>query len=901
MAEQENKKTPAELEYEKRLYGLTEEEAEAAVAEAKVAVEEAKEAEAEEAVAEAKVAEAEAKAKAAEAKAAEEAAKAAAEEEEMWNERKYEEMLAELAEDKSVITSLATDPFVDGNEDDVDSKKKANGKYMDKKYFDVIISFGLTKIITDPNISRNIMYPSEFYSAKGIEFINEVRKLEQKINEMSDTGDNEISLRMKEYERIIAKYVDIIDFKRFFLTSMESNAPAHTSLSFSSRGESFKKMEETYAANFKQEDPEKNARLLRTDFFFTDFKNQEKFELKSLSFNELLFGEKIKDDNKIKNSSLSSDERKLLNDQIEIYDLGLICDNYDCGEKATQCVILNVQNKIKLGLISAAKFPKAERDALIKEVLKNKIFAQHISWPKYYMVGEYKLLTKLENELEKNSSDINISVAAKNINLAHKLYDLIGKEFKGDIITLPIMEESENEEYDDSQYFSANESQTLTMSEVSNLALDELYHGVLEKYISKAIVKDSSQVVTLYKNGIVDKEQIVSCLTEINAPGKIVKTLFNQNVFTINDIREMEKIPELKGAKEYVIKSNIAAMAKQLGSDSNKSDKIYDDLMLNGLITQDKIKEMFFDGTISAKAVKQIVNHIENSDLKYEVRYDKLKFDPEELARLYIQRNLPAIKEVLIKKDELEKYDNKKFEEFYKKFPYLKKELTPEEKAEIDKNYRFQKALFQEKITSEEKKKFINSFDDLILRKDIAVDLYKKGLITKNEGIIYCGTDFEKQCQYIDRVNGMKFNDLSDYQHILKAYWAGRITDDVILEKYAAGKIPVEIYVEVKKGLNLANALDTKVLENLYYKYGRTGKQPELDNLVRYYKEFEEFNRSKKAWQEINEVQKQFIEKNGNRKVLVAGKSGLFSKETLATLPNEIIIQLIKNLNRQLT
>ena len=75
----------------------------------------------------------------------------------------------------------------------------------------------------------------------------------------------------------------------------------------------------------------------------------------------------------------------------------------------------------------------------------------------------------------------------------------------------------------------------------------------------------------------------------------------------------------------------------------------------------------------------------------------------------------------------------------------------------------------------------------------------------------YGGTEFIKQYQKTQLIDGLRYNDLASIKNLINAYNHGRITLSKVLRKYAEGEISPEIYFAFKENRDMTDAIDKAI------------------------------------------------------------------------------------------
>jgi hypothetical protein len=186
----------------------------------------------------------------------------------------------------------------------------------------------------------------------------------------------------------------------------------------------------------------------------------------------------------------------------------------------------------------------------------------------------------------------------------------------------------------------------------------------------------------------------------------------------------------------------------------------------------------------------------------------------------------------------------------------------------------------------------------------IAFELFDKGIISKSVAEKYGGTEFIKQYQKTQLIDGLRYNDLASIKNLINAYNHGRITLSKVLRKYAEGEISPEIYFAFKENRDMTDAIDMKYLLGLYDKYNKTSKNSDLEILQRYNEEFKDIVQDKELLEIINKKQLEIIssKKNSKTNIVTMARNGVIDKDNIAMMDLETIAQLIMSgntLNRE--
>ena len=607
-----------------------------------------------------------------------------------------------------------------------------------------------------------------------------------------------------------------------------------------------------------------------------------------------------KNSKKVVDLGLTNTGIKNIESVLNLEDVRLIPNNYDCGKEVEKYLSIAVENAD----VNGNQIRSEDAIAIIRGIMRKPEYQRIISPEKYHFIALYRFLGFLEGISEPNSDDV---LAVGYLGMAKKLMELIEKDIsEGKKIDEPfylfLEDGRENSKYRYNPEELFDDANNL-IGQIDGVTIDDIrdyYLGVTREYKDLLVQIDSRVSIDLYQKGYLTLAEFTEYIKKADGKQQIAllskaydKKAVDEDAIKaiINDISSKDRDSIRKmGVAE------IQLILQRVQSATYVNNLVLDEMLLSGIVNQDLLIEQYFNGMLKIEDLSSFARYIENSEkTKDKVECSKMKFDPKALAQVYIQLNLKNILNTLVNK---EHFDKNMIYEMFKERPKLVRNCTPEQLKEFQTTFTLQRNLLK-RLDEKAQKDFMEELGVIAYAQGIAFDLYDKGIISKYVGQSYGETEFIKQWQKTQLVDGLRYNDLASIKNLFNAYRNGRISLSKILRKYAEGEISPEIYFAFKEGRDMTEAIDTKYLVGLYDKYAKTGKAADLEILERYYREFKCIVKDEKLLEEINKKQIELISSKKNNKdaVKLMAKSRVIDKENIAVMDLETIAELIMSGN----
>ncbi len=627
-------------------------------------------------------------------------------------------------------------------------------------------------------------------------------------------------------------------------------------------------------------------------------------ELVYISWDETIEG---KSSRTVVDLGLSTAEMRNIERLFNLEDTRLIPTSWECGK--------HVETYLALGLDQADtegnQIKTEDAYAIVKEILRKPEYQRMIDPAKYHFLALYRALEFIESyTVADEETYMGIPDKQDILVLAKKLKDLVEKDYndgKGidEPFTVFMDDNRVGSKYKYDAEMLVDTGAAGMIDKVSVADIDNYYSGITKEYIDRLVEHDPMISIELYQKKALSLFEFVEYIKESNEKNyiKLLNKAYDKKI--IND-KIIEAILKDSGNRdeESLRKLGVAELKlilPRVKSATYANNAVLDQMLLAGVINQDMLIQQYFNGMLKEEDLTSFARYIESSEAtKGIVDYSKIKFDPQVFAQVYTQLNLKKIVNTLANK---EHFDKELLSDFMKERPYLIKNCTQEQLEEFQKTYILQRNLLN-KLDDKSQNDFMESLGYIAYAQGIAFELFDKGIISKNVAEKYGGTEFIKQYQKTQLIDGLRYNDLASIKNLINAYNHGRITLSKVLRKYAEGEISPEIYFAFKENRDMTDAIDMKYLLGLYDKYNKTSKNSDLEILQRYNEEFKDIVQDKELLEIINKKQLEIIssKKNSKTNIVTMARNGVIDKDNIAMMDLETIAQLIMSgntLNRE--
>ena len=622
-------------------------------------------------------------------------------------------------------------------------------------------------------------------------------------------------------------------------------------------------------------------------------------ELVYISWDETIEG---KSSRTVVDLGLSTAEMRNIERLFNLEDTRLIPTSWECGK--------HVETYLALGLDQADtkgnQIKTEDAYAIVKEILRKPEYQRMIDPAKYHFLALYRALEFIESyTVADEETFMEIPDKQEILVLAKKLKELVEKDYdEGNGIDEPFTVFMDDNRFESKYKYDAemliDTGAAGMIDKVSIADVNNYYYGITREYIDRLVEHDSMVSIELYQKKALSLPEFVEYIKESDEKNyiKLINKAYDKKI--IND-KIVEVIMKDLGKRdeESLRKLGVAELKyilPRVKSATYANNAVLDQMLLAGVINQDMLIQQYFNGMLKEEDLTSFARYIESSEATKEtVDSSKMKFNPQVFAQVYTQLNLKKIVNVLANK---EHFDKELLSDFMKERPYLIKDCTPEQLEEFQKTFILQNKLLK-KLDIKEQKEFMDALGYVACAQGIAYDLFDKGIISKNVAEEYGTTEFLKQYQKTQLVDGLRYNDLASIKNLINAYNHGRISLSKILRKYAEGAISPEIYFAFKENRDMTDAIDKAYLISLYEKYAKTGKKADLEVLETYYKEFKDIVKDEKDLEEINKKQLELInsKKSSKTNVVTMARSGVIDKDNIVMMDIETIAQLIMSGN----
>lgn len=627
-------------------------------------------------------------------------------------------------------------------------------------------------------------------------------------------------------------------------------------------------------------------------------------ELVYISWDETIEG---KSSRTVVDLGLSTAEMRNIERLFNLEDTRLIPTSWECGK--------HVETYLALGLDQADtegnQIKTEDAYAIVREILRKPEYQRMIDPSKYHFLALYRALEFIESyTVADEETYMGIPDKQDILVLAKKLKDLVEKDYnegKGidEPFTVFMDDNRVGSKYKYDAEMLVDTGAAGMIDKVSVADIDNYYSGITKEYIDRLVEHDPMISIELYQKKALSLFEFVEYIKESNEKNyiKLLNKAYDKKI--IND-KTIEVIVKNLGNRdeESLRKLGVAELKlilPRVKSATYANNAVLDQMLLAGVINQDMLIQQYFNGMLKEEDLTSFARYIESSEAtKGIVDYSKIKFDPQVFAQVYTQLNLKKIVNTLANK---EHFDKELLSDFMKERPYLIKNCTQEQLEEFQKTYILQRNLLN-KLDDKSQNDFMESLGYIAYAQGIAFELFDKGIISKNVAEKYGGTEFIKQYQKTQLIDGLRYNDLASIKNLINAYNHGRITLSKVLRKYAEGEISPEIYFAFKENRDMTDAIDMKYLLGLYDKYNKTSKNSDLEILQRYNEEFKDIVQNKELLEIINKKQLEIIssKKNSKTNIVTMARNGVIDKDNIAMMDLETIAQLIMSgntLNRE--
>ncbi len=622
-------------------------------------------------------------------------------------------------------------------------------------------------------------------------------------------------------------------------------------------------------------------------------------DLVYINWDERIEGKPI---TKVPDLGLTSQEMKDVERLLNLEDTRLIPDSWECGKHVETYLALAIERADTKG----NQILTEDAYTIVKGILRKPEYQRVISPEKYHFLALYRALEFIESYTEAPEEKfLEIPDKIEILVLTEKLKDLVEKDYKGDRkIDEPFTVFMEDSRFDSKYQYDSeilmDNGAAGTIDKISEADIISFYEGITDEYLDRIVKYYPTAPIELYQKKVISLFKFTEYLRESNEKNYIL--LLNKAYDKkLIDESTVETILKTSGNRdeETLRKLGVAEIKfimPRVQSSVYKNNVVLDEMLLSGIVNQDLLIAQYFNGMLKIEDLNSFARYVGNSEaIKDQVDCSKIKFNPETLAKMYMQLNLKGIINSLANK---EHFDKETISEILKDHPELIRNCTPEQMKEFQKTYILQKSLLNS-LNEKEQRQFMDALGLIGEAKGIAFDLYKKGLVSKHVAEQYGGSEFIKQYQKTQLVDGLRFNDLLSIKNLISAYNHGRISLSKILRKYAEGEMSPEIYYAFKENRDMADAFDKDYLFGLYDKCMKTGKAADMEILERYYKEAKLIVRDEKILEEINKKQLELISSKKNNKfnIVTMARNGVIDKGNIAMMDVEIIAQLIMSGN----
>jgi len=622
-------------------------------------------------------------------------------------------------------------------------------------------------------------------------------------------------------------------------------------------------------------------------------------ELVYISWDETIEG---KSSRTVVDLGLSNADMKNIERIFNLEDTRLIPTSWECGK--------NVETYLALGLNQVDtignQIKTEDAYAIVKEILRKPEYQRMIDSSKYHFLALYRTLEFIESyTVADEETYLKIPDKQEILVLAKKLKELVEKDYnegKGidEPFTVFMDDNRTNSKYRYNAEILVDTGAAGMIDKVSVADIDNYYSGITKEYIDRLVEHDPMVSIELYQKKALSLFEFVEYIKESNEKNyiKLLNKAYDKKI--IND-KTIEIIVKSLGNRdeESLRKLGVAELKlilPRVKSETYANNAVLDQMFLANVINQDMLIQQYFNGMLKEEDLTSFARYIEGGEAtKGTVDSSKMKFDPQALAQVYTQLNLKKIVNTLANK---EHFDKALLSEFIKERPYLIKDCTPEQLEKFQKTYILQSRLLK-KLNAREQKEFMDALGDVAYAQGIAYDLFNKGIISRSVAEEYGTTEFLRQYQKTQLVDGLRYNDLASIKNLLNAYNHGRISLSKVLRKYAEGEISPEIYFAFKENRDMTEAIDKAYLIGLYDKYAKTGKKNDLEVLETYYQEFKSIVTDENDLAEINKKQLELInsKKSSKNNVVTMARSGVIDKDNIVMMDIETIAQLIMSGN----
>ena len=626
-------------------------------------------------------------------------------------------------------------------------------------------------------------------------------------------------------------------------------------------------------------------------------------ELVYISWDETIEG---KSSRTVVDLGLSTAEMRNIERLFNLEDTRLIPTSWEFGKHVETYLALGLDQADTIG----NQIKTEDAYAIVKEILRKPEYQRMIDPSKYHFLALYRALEFIESyTVADEETYMGIPDKQDILVLAKKLKDLVEKDYnEGKGIDEPFTVFMDDNRFESKYKYDAemliDTGAAGMIDKVSVADIDNYYSGITKEYIDRLVKHDPMISIELYQKKALSLPEFVEYIKESDEKNyiKLINKAYEKKI--IND-KIVEVIMKDLGKRdeESLRKLGVAELKyilPRVKSATYANNAVLDQMLLAGVINQDMLIQQYFNGMLKEEDLTSFARYIESSEAtKGIVDYSKIKFDPQVFAQVYTQLNLKKIVNTLANK---EHFDKELLSDFMKERPYLIKNCTQEQLEEFQKTYILQRNLLN-KLDDKSQNDFMESLGYIAYAQGIAFELFDKGIISKNVAEKYGGTEFIKQYQKTQLIDGLRYNDLASIKNLINAYNHGRISLSKILRRYVEGTLKSEIYFAFKENRDMTDAIDMPYLLGLYDKYNKTGKKEDLDILQKYYEEFKSIVKDEELLEIINKKQLELINSRKNKNsVVTMARSGVIDKDNIVMMDLETIAQLIMSgntLNRE--